>query len=70
MSKAELREISSVPGSLDESLEELERDHAFLLEGDVFTTDLLEKYTELKGAQASEVRLRPNPIEFAFYYDA
>jgi len=70
MSKAELREICSVPGSLDEALEELERDHAFLLEGDVFTTDLLEKYTELKGAQAAEVRLRPNPIEFAFYYDA
>src|SRR5579884_769357 len=70
MSKEELREICSVPASLDESLKALETDHAFLLEGDVFTTDLLEKYVELKREQSEQVRLRPNPIEFAFYYDA
>jgi len=66
----ELREISSVPGSLDESLRALENDHRFLLEGDVFTTDLLEKYIELKREQADRVRLRPVPIEFSLYYDA
>jgi glutamine synthetase len=70
MTAEELREICSVPGSLDESLKALETDHAFLLEGDVFTTDLLEKYVELKREQSDQVRLRPNPIEFAFYYDA
>ena len=70
MSAEELREICSVPGSLNESLKALENDHMFLLEGDVFTTDLLEKYIELKRAQADEVRLRPVPIEFALYYDA
>ncbi len=70
MSAEELREICSVPASLDESLKALETDHAFLLEGDVFTTDLLEKYVELKREQSEQVRLRPNPIEFAFYYDA
>jgi glutamine synthetase len=66
----ELREISSVPGSLDESLRALENDHRFLLEGDVFTTDLLEKYIDLKREQADQVRLRPLPIEFSLYYDA
>jgi len=70
MSAAELREICSVPGSLTESLKALENDHTFLLEGNVFTTDLLEKYIELKQAQADEVRLRPVPIEFSLYYDA
>src|SRR5579863_5437530 len=69
MSKEEMREIRSVPGSLHESLNALEDDHTFLLEGDVFTTDLLEQYVDLKRAQADEVRLRPNPIEFALYYD-
>lgn len=69
MPKAELREISSVPGSLHEALNALEEDHEFLLEGNVFTTDLLEHYVELKRAQADEVRLRPVPIEFAMYYD-
>ncbi|HZO75009.1 MAG TPA: type I glutamate--ammonia ligase [Ktedonobacteraceae bacterium] len=70
MSTEELREICSVPGSLTESLKALENDHMFLLEGNVFTTDLLEKYIEIKRAQADEVRLRPVPIEFALYYDA
>ena len=69
MSKAELHEIRSVPGSLHEALNALEDDHEFLLEGNVFTTDLLEHYVELKREQADEVRLRPVPIEFAMYYD-
>jgi glutamine synthetase len=66
----EKKEIKSVPGSLDDALNALEDDHAFLLEGGVFTTDLLQKYVELKRAQAAEVRLRPAPLEFALYYDA
>jgi len=70
LSAAEMREIRSVPGSLYESLNALEDDHAFLLEDDVFTTDVLEHYVEFKRAQADEVGLRPVPIEFAFYYDA
>jgi glutamine synthetase len=70
MTAEELREISSVPGSLDESLRALENDQAFLLEGGVFTSDIIEKYIELKRDQADVVRLRPTPIEFALYYDA
>jgi glutamine synthetase len=70
MSAAELREIRSVPASLDAALDALENDHAFLLEGDVFTTDVLEHFVELKRDQADEVRLRPTPLEFTLYYDA
>ena len=70
LSAAEMHEIRSVPGSLDEALEALEDDHAFLLDGGVFTTDLLEHFVELRRSQADEVRLRPAPIEFALYYDA
>ncbi|HEX6797172.1 MAG TPA: type I glutamate--ammonia ligase [Ktedonobacterales bacterium] len=70
MCPEEKREIKSVPGSLDEALTALELDHEFLLAGDVFTTDLLGKYVELKREQAAEVRLRPAPLEFALYYDA
>ncbi|HVB75294.1 MAG TPA: type I glutamate--ammonia ligase [Ktedonobacteraceae bacterium] len=70
MSPEELREIRSVPASLDAALDALEDDHAFLLEGGVFTTDLLEHFVELKRAQSDEVRLRPTPMEFALYYDA
>jgi glutamine synthetase len=69
MSAAELREIKSVPGSLDEALTALENDHSFLLEGGVFTADLLQKYIELKREHTDQVRQRPIPIEFALYYD-
>jgi glutamine synthetase len=70
MPAEEKRDIKSVPGSLDDALTALEGDHEFLLEDDVFTSDLLEKYIEIKRAQAAEVRLRPAPLEFALYYDA
>ncbi|MGH2487659.1 MAG: glutamine synthetase family protein, partial [Ktedonobacterales bacterium] len=70
MSACEKREIRSVPGSLDEALAALEMDHEFLLTGDVFTSDMLEKYVELKREQTAEVRLRPTPMEYALYYDA
>ncbi|HLZ59313.1 MAG TPA: type I glutamate--ammonia ligase [Ktedonosporobacter sp.] len=70
MTAEELREICSVPGSLEESLKALENDHAFLLEGDVFTSDLIEKYIDLKRDQADIVRMRPVPVEFSLYYDA
>jgi glutamine synthetase len=70
MPAEEKKDIKSVPGSLDDALTALEGDHEFLLEDDVFTLDLLEKYVEIKRAQAAEVRLRPAPLEFALYYDA
>lgn len=69
MSKEELREIKSVPSSLHAALDALEDDHEFLLEGNVFTTDMLEHYVELKREQANQVSLRPVPIEFSLYYD-
>jgi glutamine synthetase len=67
----ELAKIASVPGSLDEALDALEQDHAFLLKGGVFTEDLIETWIEYKRRhEADQVRLRPHPWEFALYYDA
>jgi glutamine synthetase len=63
--------IPKVPGSLDEALDALERDHEFLLKGGVFTEDLVETWIEHKRTQElDQVRLRPHPWEFALYYDA
>jgi len=63
-------EIPTVPGSLDEALKCLEEDHAFLLEGDVFTTDVLDMWFEMKREQVDGLRLRPHPWEYAQYFDA
>jgi glutamine synthetase len=70
LSPAEAHEIRSVPGSLEESLSALEADSEFLLEGGVFTEDLISKYVEFKLGQATDARLRPTPFEFTLYYDA
>jgi glutamine synthetase len=70
LSPEELKEVPSLPGSLDESLNALERDHEFLLKGDVFTPQLIERWIRYKREKEINVmRLRPHPIEFALYYD-
>ena len=66
----ELRNLPSVPRSLEESLAGLEADHEFLLEGGVFTEDLLETWIEYKlDNEVAQVGLRPHPHEFEMYYD-
>ena len=62
--------IASVPGSLSESLDALRADNAYLLEGGVFTKDLIDTYVEAKQEEVDEVTLRPHPWEFYLYHDA
>ena len=67
----ELAKIPSTPGSLLDALENLQKDHAFLLEGGVFTEDLIEAYIEYKiDNEINPINLRPHPYEFALYFDA
>jgi glutamine synthetase len=61
--------IPQMPGSLDEALNHLEKDHAFLLKGDVFTADFIEMWISHKRKESDSVRLRPHPYEFFLYYD-
>jgi glutamine synthetase len=66
----ELAGIESAPGSLDEALDALANDHDFLLKGDVFTKDVIDKWIEYKTEnEVNAVRLRPHPHEFFLYYD-
>ena len=71
LSPEEAAEIKQVPGSLDESLNALESDHEFLLQGDVFTPDLIDLWLDYKRTrELAELRLRPHPFEFMLYFDA
>jgi len=66
----ELARIPSTPGSLEEALEELERDHEFMLQGDLFSQDVIETWINWKREKAIlPVQLRPHPYEFELYYD-
>jgi glutamine synthetase len=66
----EASQVKQVPGSLEEVLDALEADHGFLLEGGVFTQDVIDTWLEYKRKnELDEVRLRPHPHEFALYFD-
>ena len=65
-----LSNVPSMPGSLEEALDALQRDHEFLLKGDVFTEEFLRTYVDYKRTkEVDAIRQRPHPYEFALYYD-
>ena len=64
----ELAQIPTVCGSLREALQELEKDHDFLLAGNVFTKDQLEGYMALKWDEVYAYEHTPHPIEYKMYY--
>ena len=61
--------IPQMPGSLEEALNYLSKDHAFLLKGDVFTKDFIEMWISHKQKEHDAMRIRPHPYEFFLYYD-
>ena len=72
MTGSEMKEmgIRTTPGSLEQAIDALEADHAFLLRGDVFTEDLIHTWVEWKRSKELDpIRLRPHPHEFSLYYD-
>jgi glutamine synthetase len=67
----QLEKLATVPASLEASLDALEADHEFLLQGDVFTEGLIGAYVGYKReAEVDAIRMRPHPWEFALYHDA
>jgi glutamine synthetase len=68
LSEAEMKQIPTVAGSLREALESLEQDHAFLLEGGVFTAEQISAYADLKWEEVYSFEHAPHPIEFQLYY--
>jgi len=66
----EFASVTQVPGSLPEVLEALEADNGYLLDGGVFTPDLISTWVDWKRSnEIDPIRLRPTPHEFALYFD-
>ena len=64
------RTSQTVPASLTAVLDSLEADHEFLLEGGVFTPDLIDTWIDYKRTnEVAPDPLRPHPHEFELYYD-
>ena len=64
----ELADIPTVCGSLREAIEELQKDHDYLLAGNVFTKDQIEGYIELKMEEIESYEHTPHPVEYGMYY--
>lgn len=66
----ELATIPSTCKSLEEAMDTLEADKAWLTKGDVFSEDMLEAYIAHKReVEIEPMKLRPNPYEYYLYYD-
>jgi len=66
----DLAKVAKAPGSLDVVLDALEKDHDYLLKGDVFTQDVIDVWLDYKRTkEVDAIRLRPHPWEYALYYD-
>jgi glutamine synthetase len=66
----ELKKVPTVCASLEEALHALETQHDFLLEGGVFTKDLIDAYVKLKMEEVTRFRATPHPLEFEMYYSS
>ena len=70
LSAEEHAKIRQAPGSLEAALDNLKRDHDFLLKGDVFNKELIDVWIDYKmEKEVKEVQLRPHPYEFHLYYE-
>jgi glutamine synthetase len=70
LSPEELKNVPHMPGSLEDALDAMERDHEFLLRGDVFTKDAIAEWLDYKRTkELNPIRMRPTPHEFYLYFD-
>jgi glutamine synthetase len=70
MTADELARYPKTPGSLEEAINALEKDHKFLLADNVFTEDVIDTWISWKREkELNEMALRPHPHEFHLYYD-
>ncbi|VAX08164.1 Glutamine synthetase type I [hydrothermal vent metagenome] len=64
----ELKDIPTVCASLEEALDSLNDDRAFLTAGGVFTDDMIDAFIELKMEEVTRIRMTTHPVEFDMYY--
>jgi glutamine synthetase len=70
LSPEELKDVPKAPGSLEESISNLRKNHTYLRKGDVFTQDVIDGWIDWKEEnEIKPARLRPTTLEFALYFD-
>jgi glutamine synthetase len=65
----EKKKIKTAPGTFEETLAALEKDHDFLTAGGVFPEEVIEAWIALKRGEISAMKAKPHPAEFELYFD-
>ncbi|HET9219378.1 MAG TPA: glutamine synthetase, partial [Terriglobia bacterium] len=65
---AEAEKVPHPCASLDEALNNLSKDRAFLTKGGVFSDDMIDAYIDLKMEEVTRFRMTTHPVEFDMYY--
>lgn len=68
LSAEETAHIPTVCSSLEQALAALGQDHEFLLKGQVFNSEFIESYIELKMQDVRKLQMTTHPLEFELYY--
>ena len=69
LSDKEKKKLKQLPSRLDDALDALEKDHAFLTEGGVFPEELLKNFIKTKRAELAQFNAIPHPAEFDKYFN-
>lgn len=69
LSDEEKAKLEHLPTSLPEALDALKQDHDYLLQGGVFSEELINNWLKLIAKEEREVQKYPHPAEFRNYYD-
>lgn len=64
------KRIAAVPRALQDALDALWADRAFLTRGEVFSEALLDGWVRGKREEARDIAIRPHPYEFVLHLDA
>ncbi|MCL2121946.1 MAG: glutamine synthetase, partial [Clostridiales bacterium] len=65
----EKKTIHSLPATLEAAADALEKDYQFLLNGNVFSEEILRNHLLRIRKDAKEVSMVPHPLEYEKYYD-
>ena len=69
LSAKEKAKLDFLPKNLDEAIDALKKDHQYLLEGNVFSKDLLERWINIIKKDSDEINKIPHPAEYERYFD-
>ena len=66
--REEISHVPTVCSSLEQALDSLDKDREFLLQGDVFSNNMIDGYIDLKMAEVTTLNSTTHPVEFSMYY--